>query len=171
MSGFNEYPKRLCHPQHSPAEWKTLGETKGLMAADTVMVKPERFPDVTVVNRDQEAQYAARGYRPNNVPDPVEYERAILDAQPSLVGGMQDYPRWMYHAMELPVLVKTADEEKKLGDEWAREPILATEDDEYDDTPVPAAAPAQRQPRVKQTRKPKAALVATKFVVEPPSAQ
>lgn len=126
---FQEYPKRMAHPQHQPAEWKSLGETQGLMAADTVMVKPERFPDVTVFTRDQEAQYAARGYRPNNVPDQAEYERAILDAQPSVAGGVQDYPRWLYHPTEIPVIVKTAAEEKALGAEWSRTPILATEED------------------------------------------
>lgn len=167
---FQEYPKRMAHPQRQPAEWKSLGETQGLMAADTVMIKPERFPDVTVFNRDQEAQYAARGYRPNNVTDPAEYERAILDAQPaSSNGGMQDYPRWMYHAMEVPVIVKTAAEEKALGVDWSRTPILATEEDLEGYAAMPQTPPAPRyvasepvaevapEPKVKKERKPRAA--------------
>jgi len=141
MNKFNEYPKVLKHPQHSPAVWKQLeGKGKGLFAPDTVCTQPERLPDITVTDIEQEKLYASRGYRPANNPDPQAYEQAILDAQPFSGQDFQAFPKWKYHATQIPVVVKTAAEEKALGPGWADAPILATEDDLVEAPPAPDAA-------------------------------
>ncbi len=127
---FKEYPKLLKHPQYKAAQWKTLeGKGVGLFAPDTICTSPERFPDVTVTTKEQEQYYAARGYRPTNMANPVEYEQAILESAPVEGYGFQEFPKWKYHAIEMPELVKSKDEEAALGDGWGDAPIIATEDD------------------------------------------
>jgi len=141
---FQEFPKRMSHPQHAPAQWKQLeGNGKGLFAPDTVCTQVERFPEVTVTTLDQEKMYAARGYRPNNMPDPAGYEQAILDTQPTTGYEYQPYPKWKYHPIEIPVIVKDELEEKALGPEWKDAPIIATEEDLV--AAAPAAKPAAQQ--------------------------
>lgn len=132
---FQEYPKKMVHPAHQPAQWKTLeGKGVGLFAPDTIMTSPERFPDVTVVDLRQEQYHASRGYRPNNMADPVAYEQAILESAPVAGYGFQEYPKYKYHAFNIPVIVQNKSEEMALGEGWEDSPILATEDDlvEYD---------------------------------------
>lgn len=138
MNKFQEYPKKMSHPQHVPAQWKQLdGKGKGLFAPDTVCTQVERYPEVTVVNLDQEKQYAAKGYRPNNMPDPAGYEQAILETQPAIAGYVfQPYPKWKYHPIEIPVIVKDELEEKALGPEWKDAPIIATEEDLVEAAPA-----------------------------------
>ena len=146
MNKFNEYPKVLKHPQHSPAVWKQLeGKGKGLFAPDTVCTQPERLPDITVTDIEQEKLYASRGYRPANNPDPQAYEQAILDAQPFSGQDFQEFPKWKYHAVKLPLVVKTAEEEAALGPSWADAPIMATEEDLAEVHSEPAASPAGDQ--------------------------
>jgi len=143
---FQEFPKKMSHPQHAPAQWKQLeGKGKGLFAPDTVCTHVERFPEVTVTTIDQEKMYAARGYRPNNMPDPAGYEQAILDTQPTTGYQFQPYPKWKYHPIEIPVIVKDELEDKALGPEWKDAPIIATEDDLVLATAKPAAKPAGQQ--------------------------
>lgn len=130
MNKFNEYPKVMKHPQHSPAVWKQLeGKGKGLFVPDTVCTQPERLPNITVTDIEQEKLYASRGYRPANNPDPAAYEQAILDAQPYSGDAFQEFPKWKYHPFQIPVVVKSASEERALGPEWKDAPIVATEDD------------------------------------------
>lgn len=135
---FNEYPKLMKHPQYAAAVWRTLeGKGVGLFTPDTIMISPERFPDVTVTNLDQERQYAARGYRPNNVANSTEYEQAVLEAQPVNGYAFSEFPKWKYHAFHMPVIVKTAEEEAALEAGWEDKPIIATEDDlEEEESPV-----------------------------------
>ena len=131
MAGpFQEYPKLMKHPDHKAAVWRQLeGKGTGLFVPDTVLVTPEKLPDVTVVNKSQEQQYAARGYRPTNVANAAEYEQAILEQAP--VTGYLDveYPKWKYHAMQIPKLVNSKAEEDALGAGWSNVPVIATEDD------------------------------------------
>jgi hypothetical protein len=130
MSTFQEFPKKMHHPSHVPAVWKQLaGKGQGLFAPDTVCTQVERFPEVTVCDINQEKMYASRGYRPNNMPDPVGYEQAILDTQPGSNCTLTEFPKWKYHAMQIPLIVQNADEERALGAGWADAPIIATEDD------------------------------------------
>lgn len=127
---YQEYPKIMKHPQHAPAIWRQLeGKGKGLFAPDTVCTQVERFPDITVTDINQEKQYAAKGYRPANNPDPEGYERAMLEAQPVDKYVYQEYPKWKYHMIEVPVIVKNEAEERALGPGWSDTPILATEED------------------------------------------
>lgn len=127
---FNEYPKLMKHPQYAAAVWETLqGKGVGLFTPDTIMRSPERFPDVTVTNLDQERQYAARGYRPNNVANSAEYEQAVLEAKPVDGYAFSEFPKWKYHAFNMPVIAKDAAEEQALGAGWSDTPIISTEDD------------------------------------------
>ena len=127
---YQEFPKRMFHPQHTAAVWHQLeGKGKGLFAPDTICTQPERFPDVVVATLDQEKQYAAKGYRPVSLPDPAAYEVAILDAQPMNGYQHQEYPKWRYHAIKVPVVVQNAEEDAALGEGWSDTPIIATEDD------------------------------------------
>lgn len=159
MSPFQEYPKKMHHPEHQPAVWKQLdGAGKGLFAPDTVCTQVERFADVVVTTIDQEKYYAARGYRPNNIPDQAAYEAAILEAQPSSGYVHKEFPKWKYHALEIPVIVKSKDEENALGDGWHDAPVIATEDDLVANEPVVAAEPAavvtQKKAAPKKSKKP-----------------
>ncbi len=143
MSKFQEYPKLMKHPSHQDAQWKTLeGKGVGLFAPDTIMTSPERFPDVTVVDLKQEQYYASRGYRPNNIADPVQYEQAILESAPVNGYGFKEYPKYKYHAFNIPVIVQNKAEEMNLGEGWEDSPIIATEDDfiekvEMESKPLP----------------------------------
>lgn len=130
MANFNEYPKLLKHPSYQTAKWKTLeGKGVGLFAPDTICTSPERFPDVTVMAKEQEQYYAARGYRPTNMANSDEYEQAILESAPVEGYGFKAYPKWKYHSVEMPQIVQNKGAEDALGDGWVDAPIIATEDD------------------------------------------
>jgi len=153
MSQFQEYPKVLSHPSHAPAEWKKLeGKGVGIFTPDTVMTSPERFPAVTVKNKDQEDYYASRGYRPNNNPDPVAYEQALMESQYVPGYANNEYPKWKYHAMEIPVIVKSPQEEDALGEGWGDSPIIATEDDIVMNPAVAVQASAQQTAEAAQVK-------------------
>lgn len=154
MSQFQEFPKVMSHPAHAPAEWKKLeGEGVGIFTPDTVMTAPERFPPVTVKNKEQEDYYASRGYRPNNNPDPVGYEQALMESQ--YVPGYENsaYPKWKYSKMEIPVIVKNPQEEDALQGEWFDYPVEATEDDIVMNPDVAVQASAQNQVRIDRRSK------------------
>ena len=130
MIQYQEFPKIMKHPKHAPAIWRQLeGKGTGLFSPDTICTQQERLPDVTVYTADDEKRYAARGYRPANNPDPSAYEQAILDAQPSCGYQFQAFPKYKYHAYELPKVVQNEAEEAALGAGWSDAPIMATEDD------------------------------------------
>lgn len=159
MSNFKEYPKLMKHPQHAPAVWKQLeGKGVGLFAPDTICTSVERFADVTVTTVEQEQYYAARGYRPSNMADPELYEQAILESAPVEGYGFKAYPKWKYHAFEMPKVVNSAAEENALGEDWGDSPIIATEDDLIElnaDAAVPSPAASISKPIVKRGPKPK----------------
>lgn len=135
MNKFNEYPKVMKHPAHTPALWKTLeGKGTGLFTPDTICTQTERFPDVTVVTLDDERRYVAKGYRPASNPNPEEYEQAMLDSQPFCGHQFQEFPKYKYHAYEFPVVVKNKEEESDLGDEWKDSPVVFNEEE----TPEPS---------------------------------
>lgn len=138
MATYQEYPKLMKHPQHAAPIMKKLeGKGVGLFEPDTICTSPERYPDVTVTTLEQEQYYAARGYRPPNVGDAAQYEQAILESKPVEGYAFSEYPKWKYHPIELPVIVKTAAEEQSLGAGWEDKPVIATEDDlEDEEVPV-----------------------------------
>lgn len=159
MAQIQEYPKIMRHPQYTPAEYRQLeGKGKGLFAPDTVMSKPERFPNVTVTNLKEEQQYAAKGYRPNSMPDPAAYEEAILGSKVTNGYAFQPFPKWKYHAMKVPVIVKDEDEELALGAGWSDTPIIATEEDVIEAKREEVArTPAPAQPAMSTEAKPERA--------------
>jgi len=131
MSDYKEYPKKMIHPDHQDAVWKTYsGEKKSIFGDETVMISPEKFAPVTVMDLDNEKYYASRGYRPANNPNPREYEEAILESAPVDGYVFQEYPKFKYHAFNVPVIVKNKDEELALGEGWKDSPVIATEEDE-----------------------------------------
>lgn len=169
MSDFKEYPKKMRHPEHAAAVFQQLpcdckDKNKcncrtGLFAKDTIMKSPERYPEVTVFTLNQEKQYASRGYRPNNMANSDEYDQAILESSPVAGYRFIEFPKWKYHAFEIPVVVQSAQEEEALGEGWSDTPIQATADDLPQDEPdeqviVQAAAPAAVKAAPAQRPKP-----------------
>lgn len=128
MNPFKEYPKVMSHPSHQPAKWQKNPKVN-VFEPGTTMIAAEVLPPVTVLTLQQEQYYAARGYRPNSVANPAEYEQVMLESTYTPGYAQVDYPKWKYHAMEIPVIVKNAQEEAALGDGWCDSPVLATEDD------------------------------------------
>ena len=130
-----EYPKRMAHPSHQPAEWKTRpkGE-KDYFEPDSVQIRAETLPDIIVVNEKEEQFYAARGYRPVGNFDPIEYEKSMIQATVVRPEGYQftEYPKFLYHPIHAPKLLQNEEEEKELlstGETWYEHPVSATEDD------------------------------------------
>lgn len=133
IMSFQEYPKRMVHKDHTQAVFKPLTEEeqkmKGLFASIPQLLTPERFADITVSNLDQEKQYASKGYRPASGANMAEYEQAILDQKPHDGYVLQAFPKYKYHAFNMPVVVKDAAAEAALGEGWEDSPVIATEDD------------------------------------------
>ena len=154
---FNEYPKLLKHPQHALAVFKPLTPeekaTKGLFAAIPQLLSPERYADITVSNIDQEKEYASKGYRPANNANAAEYDQAILDQKPCDGYAFQAYPKWKYHAIEIPVVVQNAAEEAALGEGWEEAPVIATEDDLPEETKVTVKAAKPKVAKLKPKKK------------------
>jgi hypothetical protein len=153
---FQEYPKIMNHADHSPAKFKPLTDEEKNAKVPAFM-KPvpqcialERFPPVTVSNVEQEKEYASKGYRPNNIPDPAEYERALLESNNPDGYVFQAYPKWKYHPIEMARIVADAKEESALDEGWFDHPVEATEDD----LPVKVVAKAEKKPQKKKTKKP-----------------
>ncbi len=61
---------------------------------------------------------------------------------------MEDYPRWKYHATDPACIVKNAEEEKSLGEEWGNAPVEAVK---KSTVKIDAETPKKRrrQPKVK----------------------
>ena len=128
---FSQYPRVLVHAAKQAAVWKTA-DRKGpgaFMEPETVMISPERFPDVTVNTLEQEKRYASLGYRPANCGNAAEYEQTLLESLPPNGYEFQAYPKWKYHATEMARMVNDASEEAALGEGWGDSPIIATVDD------------------------------------------
>jgi hypothetical protein len=97
------------------------------------------------------------------MPDPEAYELAMLEAQPTSGYAHQEFPKWQYHALEIPVIVNSAAEEKALGNGWADTPIIATEDDlPVTDAVAVSNAPAAATNAAAEAQAPVVAAVAPK---------
>lgn len=124
MINYQDYPKVMNHPGHQPATFKresAEGLAKGLEPG-TYDAKPALLAPITVHNPEQEEQAAARGYVPAGVSDAQAYRRATLKSNEGVPGVFLEFPKWKYHAIEEPVIVKNADEEEALGAGWADNP-------------------------------------------------
>src|ERR1700685_3917338 len=113
MSGFEEFPKMMVHPAHSPAVLSTIfplgykpkpGEVEN-------PGQPERLPPVTVLDANQQEMYEARGYFVQNTGGAKGFDDAKSGKPASY--AYQEYPKWIrMHDEE--VLVKSEAEEHKL---------------------------------------------------------
>jgi hypothetical protein len=125
---YQEFPKVLSHPQHKAAVIgqgpREKPEVYAERAAREGPPQPERWPAVTVTNIDQEEEYVAKGYLSPGRPTP---------AGPV---GVVEYPKWVFHREEAPVIVKDAAQQEALGPGWYDTPAC-------EDTPEPAAAAAK----------------------------
>jgi hypothetical protein len=120
---FQTYPKVMKHPDYAPPVIeKEDGPDKGLFRAGARQIASARFPDVTVSNVNDEKAYAAKGYRPANMGNPEEYEKAILDGAVHANVTITEYPKWKYHDENIPKIVNDKDEEKALGPGWRDTP-------------------------------------------------
>jgi hypothetical protein len=136
QQAYSEFPLVMHHPHHRPATMKLVPRTKagtdqpGVVMHDSIST-PEYLPDVTVRDRDEELQYAAKGFMRAGVSDPAAYAAALSGAPPP-DHDFHAYPKWKYHAEKEARIVASAKEESDLGPGWADRPDLV----------APAAAPA-----------------------------
>lgn len=127
MSGFQEFPKMMVHPAHTPAVLSTIfplgykpqpGEVEN-------PGQPERFPSVTVNDANQQEMYEARGYVAQNDGGAQAFDEA-KSGKPAAY-KYQEYPKWVkIHDDE--VLVKSEAEEHALlgyNKPKATEPVSA----------------------------------------------
>lgn len=149
MSEFKQYPLAMTHPGHRPAVLSQDEVVNGKIIK-APPGSPEKFPAVFVNNKDQEQEYAAKGYVPNGVSDPEAYRRAMTGNEEPVNHSHREYPRWMYQAHdsgEHPVvvdfetvmvrgkLVKTEDERTALPGDWHETPLKAAQADAPSESP------------------------------------
>lgn len=127
---YREYPKAMRHPQSSPAvlaKWDPQERDPNKQPQG----KPARFPDVLVHTKDQEEEYAAKGYLPGGVSDPEAYRRAITGNEPPPESTFVEYPKYMYRKVGEKMedrLVNSKAEESALSEEWYGSPTKAQEE-------------------------------------------
>ncbi|TAL03702.1 MAG: hypothetical protein EPO08_03425, partial [Rhodospirillaceae bacterium] len=94
MIEFNEYPKLMRHPEHVPAQKATrasqVGEN-GLVFLVDVPAKAAVYPDVTVRDADEEAEWTTKGWALPGRSDGMAFERA--KAAPGKPG--EEFPKWV----------------------------------------------------------------------------
>jgi hypothetical protein len=94
---FQEYPKAMSHPHYQPAVLSR--DTTDPVTHQTIKAapgSPAKFPPVYVNNKDQEADYAAKGYVPNGVSDPDEYLSSVIKADKPQGHTHVDFPKYLY---------------------------------------------------------------------------
>ncbi len=126
---FQRYPMHMSHPHAKPATISgPLRDERGRVIGQQPAGKPATYPPVVVNNRDQELQYASKGYAPNGVADPDAYMRAVMGADEPQTYHNVEYPKWLYRVTDGELeskLVKSQAEEIKLGKGWHKTPDLA----------------------------------------------
>jgi ribulose kinase len=142
-TNFKDYPKWMHHPNHQAAVIEMEdGPDKGLFRAGGKQVSPEMFPPQMVTTREQEQQWAARGYLPSNCADAEEYERTILEGSVDTSNRGGAYPKWKYSPTEMPLIVQTQKEELALQGVWFDTPSEAqdydSDNEEYESEIAPA---------------------------------
>jgi len=94
---FQEYPKAMSHPKYQAAVLSR--DTIDPVTHQTIKAapgQPAKFPPVYVNNKDQEADYASKGYVPNGVSDPDAYLSSIMGADKPTHHTHVEFPRWLY---------------------------------------------------------------------------
>ena len=147
---FNEYPKIMSHPDHVDGRPATkasqMGDNGQLIIVDVPAV-PEKLPNVTVRNADEEAEWEAKGYGAAGHFDAIAFERATLapgkpgSEWPKWVDGVltqdpdapkdlsKDYPKWLHFDDAKSVMVNDPAHEARVladrGETPAAEPTAA----------------------------------------------
>ena len=156
---FQEYPLVMRHPNHQPATQITDPmsdlERKAAVYKPNTWGKAALLPDVTVHNKDQEEQFASKGYRRSGVSDPEAYARSRAGEPTRDSLEYQEYPKWKYHASKEPKLVSSKTEEIDLGPWWFDRPDMVQEEIVVAPVaPVPAIkqAPKGKRPMSEATK-------------------
>lgn len=155
--GVNEeYPKTMHHPHEQPAVLSDDYEM-GPRPPLRYSARPgqaRKFPPVQVMDRNQEAYYAAQGYRVGAsqkaafVPRPVPHSplpaapAAMRQSEPELDPAL--WPTWLFRG-ERKALARTPQEAAAIETRWDAEDAASQETADAE----PAAAPAhpRRPPR------------------------
>jgi hypothetical protein len=124
----DEYPKWMNHPHEQPAVLSDdyeIGQ-KPPLGYSAPPGRPRMFPPVQVMDRTQEAYYAAQGYRvgpsqrPAFVPRPVMplVSQGSPAAQPEIDLG--EWPQWLFRDGR-QALAKTPQEAAEIEAAWSAE--------------------------------------------------
>lgn len=158
---FQEYPKAMNHPQYRPAVLSK--DTIDPVTHQTIKAppgQPAKFPPVYVNNKDQELDYASKGYVPNGTSDPEAYYTATVGADKPNAHQHVEFPKWLYakdeqgdlsvvseageHVRVRSLLVKDETQQEKLvGQWWATPGDAANGDEEAAEDPPADDAPAE----------------------------
>jgi hypothetical protein len=147
VADFSEFPKMMRHPKHVDAIPPSQGAqmVDGRLTTYPIPGVPEKFPDATAKDADEQAVWEAKGYEAAGVEDPLAFERATVspgkpgDDWPKWVDGvlMQDpdappdmtgqYPKWLHFEGGDSVLVQNVAQEASVlasrgGKQTAPEP-------------------------------------------------
>lgn len=173
---FAHYPKVMKHPHHRPAQISgPVKDERGRVVGQQPPGTPEKFPEVTVHNKDQELQHASMGYRPAGVSDEAAYMTSVLGADKPGGYGFNEFPKYLYKLTgdgEIESkLVNDAAEEKALGAGWAKNPDAAREAAKKPAKTVKTAAAEPKEPETTDTTRPAVAAGETKpkFENAPPA--
>lgn len=159
---FQEYPKAMNHPQYRPAVLSK--DTTDPVTHQTIKAppgSPAKFPPVYVNNKDQELDYASKGYVPNGTSDPEAYYTATVGADKPNTHQHVEFPKWLYAKDDEGDMHVTADDgtvvkvkgilvkdeaqqEKLVGQWWATPGDAANGDEEAADDP-PAETSDEQQ--------------------------
>lgn len=133
MSEFKHYPKQLIHPRAQAATTSgPIRNERGQVIGQEAPGKPATFPPVVVHNRDQELDYASKGYVPQGNADPSAYMKSVLGADEPHDYKFAEYPKYLYQSVDGKLenkLVKSEAEALKLGDSWHKTPALAVDNE------------------------------------------
>ena len=172
---YSEYPKAMNHPQFSPAIVSGYTRHPDGTAKNDAPGAPAKFPPVYVSNKDQELDYASRGYVPAGVSDAEAYMRAVVGADTPSSYGFQEFPKYVYQVQGGEVasaLVSTEAEQTSLKGAWYATPddalsVLADADVDPDQDDVSFLGEpedgiewgtiAEKPTTIKTAKKPKAA--------------
>lgn len=135
LAEYNEFPKVMSHPEHVDPVAPTKGarpDGNGGMVIFDIPGTPERMPNVTVRNEDEEAEWQAKGYAAAGHSDGYAFERAHVSAGdpgsewPKWVDGVlmqdpdapvdltKDYPKWLHFEEGASVLVNDPSHEARV---------------------------------------------------------
>lgn len=115
-----EFPKLLCHPDHEDGAQATqvsVAGSDGVVKVVNVPARPEKFPNVTVKNAQEEDSWAEKGYYPAGHFDGAAYEKALWAEGEA----GDEYPRWEEDENGNPILV---DDPNRPADESRLYPMM-----------------------------------------------